>query len=247
MLNQMYYNVKNRLEWRLTALTIMVLGNIFMMILMRGADTTSWQAGLAMTFAGLSFFGVFIVSIIVTGSNSSDIFKSPKSYLTMLTPVPTWKIHLGWMLPSIVIDIISVGIAVVFIFIMGTQLTADVNYSATLNVLWHVIPIVLVPMYYGLLLSAGVFWEAVTRGVLHNVPMRKFIGGILTILALLALSWSNILLGPLGEVSNVGLMFNVAIHNAEPWHVIPVGLLVFAQAAILFVVAVKLIDRSFNT
>jgi len=251
MLDQMYYSVRFRLEWRLAALAVVILGNILMLLLMRGADATSWQAALAMVFASCALTGIFVINIIVTAANFNEIFKAPKSYLTVLTPIPTWKIILGRIIPSVFIDIISFSIALLFIILMGTHISSDMSVGDIGNMSGHTVYViylfVMAAAYYGLFITIGVFWEAVTRSVLHNIPMRKFIGGVVTLLVLLVLSWSNMLLAPLGEVNNFGLLFNVEIYNAQPWHMIPLALLVFAQTAALFVAAVKLINRSFNT
>ena len=250
MLDQIYYSVRNRLNMRLAAFGIMIIGNIFFYFLVRSQNNPmAWQTVIAIIFAALSFMGIFIVNLVATGYSLGLVITEPDNYLTMLTPVPVWKKLLGWVISSVFIDILGIILGIFFIVIISTSGYATMTVGGANSEMgtvfdWgFVYMIFILSAGYTFLVNFGLLWETVSKTLLRNIPASKLIGGIVALLVAFILSWTNIILLPFGAVNRFGPFFNIALYYSSVWLLALIVLLVFAQAAVMFAISVRLIDR----
>ncbi|MCL2285803.1 MAG: hypothetical protein FWC32_05490 [Firmicutes bacterium] len=263
MYSQMYYHGRNRIGLRLLAFAIVLFGGIFFLFFASRSNSLvelhgsavqvsspTWQSTLGIVFASLSLIGIIIVSLYVTDENFKKIFKDPGNYLYALTPVPAWKKITGWLIPSLVLDGISVALGVLSVLILSVTVTMgeslrsyianEMDFAITWNILYGIIVLVL---FYTLLLSAAAFGSAVSNTVLSLVPLRKLCSVVITIATLFGLSWLNAVLLPFGELNRFGFMFNITLYQPTAWHFISIILLLLAQVLALIIAAAYLMDR----
>lgn len=264
MFNQMYYHVRNRFGLRLLAFAIVLLGSIFFLIFASNSysphnlDSTivqmqtyvTWQATVGIVFASFSLIGIFIVSIYVTDSNFKKIFKDPGNYLYKLTPISALKKIFGWLIPSLILDGISVGLGILSVLILsvtvtqGESLRSVLANHASFEITWNVLyGIIMLILFYALLLSATVFGYAITNTVLSRVPLRKLCSVIITFAVLFGLSWVNAVLLPFGELNRFGILFNITLYQAVAWHFVLIISLLLVQVLALLFTAAYLMDR----
>ena len=251
MFNQMVYSLKNRLHLRLIALSIVVLGNLFFLFLASYNDYMEWQSILGVLFASFGFLGLLIANIFASDSTfKNTLFKEPDSYLMALTPVPTWKKILGALIPSVIFDMLAFSIGIIFIVIMGISMNDGTSLG---DFVWqpgawradsHVLFVIaFILMGYAWLILATVFGHSLAKTVLSRVPFRRLVAAVLTIIAVTALSWINIVLLPFGKIYRFGPFFTVMVYQTATWHFIATVLLLAVQAAILLLAAARLLDR----
>lgn len=265
MFSQLYYNARTRIGLRFAALAIIIFGSVFFLFFASrptpadqlaaageafAISYVTWAASLGIIFASFGLIGLFIVSVYVTASTHEKLVKSPDNYLFCLTPVPAWKKIMGWLIPSVVFDSISVGIGILSVLILSVTMTQGESLMSFIAnqygfmVQWNVLyGITVVVLLYTLLLSAIHFASAVNNTVLVRVPLRKLISVVVTVLILCALSWSYAVLLPFGELDRFGILFNISLHNAATWHLFVVITLLLAQIAALIAAAAYLMDR----
>jgi len=231
---------------RVIMLAVAVVGNLLFMLL-SAANPSSWQAMLSITFASLSFLGLWIGNMCITGSALKAITKEPQSYLITLAPVPSWKVLLGNILPSVLFDSIAFFVGLVFIvvhtfavYVSDGGVTSSLNMQVESGAIYGIVLLVLL---YTFLIVIGVFWSAVTRTVLVRVPFCKLVGVLVTTVAVAATSWINIVMLPFGDLYNFGPFFTITISNIAAWQFGLSAILFMAQSAILLFVAAYLLDR----
>jgi len=249
----MYYSVRNRLQLRLIALAVAVLGNMIFLFLISRDDFMEWQAVLGVVFASFAFLGIFVANIIASDSTFKKVLtKEPGNYLTTLAPIPAWKKILGTLIPSVIFDTLAFSIGIIFIVVLSVigfhgggigvrDMWQDIRQAGfNAEILFAIVAIL---VGYAWLILSGVFGHALSKTVLYRIPLRKLAAVILTVAILLALSWINIVFLPFGEIHRFGLFFTVLIHQATYWHLIVVILLLAVQAAVLLFAAAQLLDR----
>ena len=240
MFNQMFYFARNRLWWRLAALFLLIVGNGVFFFLTRNLYEENVIFILGVVFASFAFLGTFVMSIIVSTSSFEMLDKDQKNYLMKLTPIPTWKKYLGALIPSVLFDGVTFTISIFGIVMIATS-TSDVTMGEYTPMI--ALGMVTLAAYYALLISAGIFYNGITKTILSNVPLRRLLGAIITIVALFVLSWVNIALAPFGELENFGPLFNVSIHDPTALHSILMILLVCVQSAVLLFTGSHLQDN----
>jgi hypothetical protein len=222
----MYYSLRNRLHLRLTAVGIMLFANLFFIVL-SAVNTTvvEWQRILGMGISSIAFIGIFIVSMIISESNSKTLFTSPTNYLITLTPVPAWKKILGHTIPSVLVDVASVGISLFLLLIMTVKLDNGIpGIASTGEALREIFRMAdarivfvfaFVAAWYGIFCVASALWNTLCNTLLRKIPVRKIVATVAVVLVLFALSWINVVLLPFGdgEINRFGPFFAINIIN----------------------------------
>ena len=253
MFNQIYYSTKNRLAVRVIAFMVMVLGNgAFLLATVMGAP--EWVTILGIVFSAFALMGIFTISIYVSAVNFDAFLKDKKNYLEMLTPVPAWKKFIGAIIPAATYNVVSIGLSIFFIVLLGLGLGEGTNvdiYGNSMNVMtsdeWHMVifGILIFTAFNMLIFAASLFGSTISRTVLSRVPLRKLLSVILAVLAMCALSWLNIVFLPLGEMERFVVFFNINILSTSIWQFVAIAAIMFVQGLALTVAAAFISDRRF--
>ena len=253
MFNQIYYSTRNRLTIRLIAFMTMVLGSGTFLVANR-IGAPEWVTILGIVFSAFALMGIIGISIYVSAVNFDAFLKDKKNYLEMLTPVPAWKKFIGAIIPSAVYNVISIGLSIFFIVLLGLGLGEGANvdvYGNSMNVVtsdeWHMVifGILIFTAFNMLILSAVMFGSTISRTVLSRVPLRKLLSVILALLAMCALSWLNIVFLPIGEIERYVIFFNINILSTSIWQFVAIAAVMFVQGLVLTVAAAFISDRRF--
>ena len=246
--DQIYYSTKSRLTMRLTALAVVVLGNLIFFIV----PGNTVFATLAIVFASFGFMGLCAINLFVSFSNLDGIFKAPRSYLTALAPVSSWKLMLGNIIPAVLFDTVGFLIGITGIFLQTTGLVfyfgdmAGTMGSPIQSYQYFIFAIISGLAFYGLLLTGFLFWRAVSRSILYRYPLRNLLGFVITIAAMTVVSWFNILLIPFGELVGCGPFFSISICHYAGGHMAVMVLSILLQAAALLLAASHIMNRRIN-
>ena len=249
MRNVMQYSIKNRLSMRLAMLCLVVVGGITFMILSRNDVSASGDIGvlsiLGIVFSSLALVGMIIICALASESTAKLIAKPPNNYLMALAPISAWKKLVGYIIPTVIIDSISIGISIAFVVLLSIG-AADGTYLSDVDwfTRYSFLGTVFVLLGYVILLTAGMFWYTLCETVLRNIPGRKIVAAIIVVILLCALSWVNIVTLPFGEIYRIGLlMFTVTITQLEVWHIGVIIVSLVVQAVIALGITAHLMDR----
>ena len=248
MLKQFCYSTRERLPVRLTALLIMLGVNLLFVLL------TSVLSGMgvmitAVTFSSLALAYLIMANMFVSFAGIHEVFSAPKGYHTLLAPVPGWKIILGRVIPSAVIDVamMAVGIPLVVwhsLRLAGVPGSIVTQYgSFAQDVLFGGVAAM---AGYALILLAYCFFRVISRSLLHRLPLSNLLGVLLTIAAFwVVTSLSNLLLLPFGRVEIWGPVVHIALYPS-PIVRLMVVLVLLLPAAVFFAASARLMERKVN-
>ena len=248
LFDQIYYSTKSWLALRLIALAVVVFGNLIFFVV----PGNTVFATLAIVFASFAFMGLWAINLFVSFSNLNGIFKAPRSYLTALAPVSSWKLLLGNIIPAMLFDTVGfvIGITGIFLQTAGVRFYFD-NMAGTMgspiqSYQYFIFAIISGLAFYGLLLTGFLFWRTVSRSILYRFPLRNLLGFVITIAAMMIVSWFNILLIPFGELVSFGPFFSISIAHYTGGHMAVMVLSILLQGAALLLAASYLMNRRIN-
>jgi len=242
MLNQMYYATRNNLLIRIIALVITIVGNVFFLIFIRGVeDTYPWQFVLAVMFASFAFIGLLVVNLIASHNTTTWLFKNPRSYLMELAPVAAWKKLFGTLIPTVLMDVVSFFIGIVFIVLIVSYVE-DVNLWGSMDIT-VVYAALLILIVYGYLSAMGMLSYVFAKTVFARMPISLLWGSIASVVSAVALSWISIIMLPFGEMRRFGPFFVVEIISGSFVPYVLSLILLAAQGAIFVLVSAYLLDR----
>lgn len=232
-----YYGTRNRLDMRVIALLAVIGINLLLLSIP--------NIYLVMTVSSLLFIGIGAINLFVSFSNINRLFKAPHSYFTALAPVASWKMLFGTVLPAVILDSIGFVAGVGGVMFQALRMTGNVNFGGfhEFEYLWFII---VVPMVgYAMFLLAFALWRALDRGLFYRIPLSGLLGIIGTLAVIVALSWVNLLLAPIGEISRFGWVVFMQIEMGQI-NAALVLLLLLGQGAALLFLAASLMDRRIN-
>jgi hypothetical protein len=213
---------------------------------------------LAALITGVSLSGV-AVSVMAITNVVSDIgifrrlFAAPGAYLHALTPSPRWKTLLASVLAILIMDIVSMTVAITGVTWMGLLLAGtffdvagflrnftSIDASAIMYGIGSVLGII-----GGYLLLLMIILSCIV--VKKTVFYQKRAGGFLTALFALGiiylLSLTSFLIAPFGYVTRD--LWYFTIHIGGPG-IIAYSILIIIQAFALFFVSANLMERKLN-
>ena len=208
------------------------------------------------TAVALSGTAIGVMSIVNVISNVGIIrrmFAAPRAYLYALTPAPRRKTLFASVISMLAMDIATTAVAIAGVIYLSLLLAGSFIGGG----FWEMVrsnigltEILTILAYSALLIAA---YLLVTMIIVFIVTMRKSVfyqkhaGGILTALAAVGtvyvVTLTNILLAPFGTVSRWGIHFTITLGGTGQ---IMYVLLTFIQAAALFVITSKLMERKIN-
>ena len=179
------------------------------------------------------------------------LFKAPGAYLYALTPVPRWKTLLASVVTIAVMDIVSMTVAITGIVWMSMILAG--NYVG--DIIGQAVSLLSPEFMLGfwIFAMAAVGYLLLMMVIIFCIALRKSVfyqkhgGGMLTLLVaagiLFIINLSPLLLWPFAAVSFRWMQFTVSLNSIG---VVMYVLLGFAQAATLFVLTSRLMERKLN-
>ena len=213
---------------------------------------------LAALITGVSLSGVAVGVMSITNIISDigilrRLFAAPGAYLYALTPSPRWKTLLASVLAILIMDIVSMTVAItgvtwISLILAGNffDLSSISRYISLIDlpvILYGIGSVLGVIGGYLLLLMIILTCIVVNRSIFY----QKRAGGLLTALfaigTIYLLSLSSFLLAPFGTIYRDLWYFTIHIGGAG---VFAYGILIFIQAAALFAVSANLMERKLN-
>jgi len=205
----------------------------------------------AVSLGGVAIVAMMAFNIVSDVAIARRMFSAPGAYLYALTPVPRRKTLLASVITMVVMDNITLATVIISEVILSFNL-ADENTGA---VVWEVIRanssgLMYILLYilfllasYMLIVMIIMFCISVRKSALYNKPAGGLLAALLALGLFYAVTLSSFILAPFGVVSRFGIFFTITLGG--------VGMAVFAlllliEAAALFILTSKLLERKVN-
>jgi len=206
---------------------------------------------LAVSLSGIAFTAMFAANIGADIAIAKRMFSPHGAYLDMLTPVPRYKILLASILTMGIMDLITLafaGISQVWLTfnMIGNNIHEAVwefvrsynNY--VIHVIWLFL---LVIAGYILTVTIIIFCVTMKKSIFFKIPASGFLSFLLAVGCFYASSLLQLILAPFCEVNRTGLTFIMTPDTSLlPFFI----MLTLLEAACLFVLTSKLLERKIN-
>jgi len=180
------------------------------------------------------------------------MFASPEAYLSMLIPEPRRKTLLSSVLVMLIMDISTMAVVIAAEVWLAFILSGDdflrviweafrANFPELLFGLWYV---ALLIAGYLLVLMIALFSAAARKSFFYGKPAGGLMTAALAVAVAYAVSLSQLVLAAFGTVSRYGFFFTVTLHSRMGF--VLFVFLVLLEAAALFVITSKLMERKIN-
>jgi len=205
----------------------------------------------AVSLGGVAISVMLVFDIIGDIAIIRRMFVTPGAYLYALTPAPRREILLASVIVTAILDIVT----------MAVVITAEVWLSLILagekvwQTIWNVISTNSSEFLYGLwlvpLLIAGyllimmviLFCQTAKKSILFGIPASRLLAFLLACACIYVISLLQLILLPFGTVERHGLLILLNLgNNVLPFY----ALLTLLEAAVLFVITSKLMERKIN-
>jgi hypothetical protein len=205
----------------------------------------------AVSLGGVAISVMLVFDIIGDIAILRRMFSVPTAYLYALTPAPRWKILLASVVVTAILDIVT----------MAVVITAEVWLSLILageevwQIVWNFVSTNSSDFLYGLwavpLLVAGyllvmmviLFCQTAKKSILFGIPASRLLAFLLACACIYVISLLQLVLFPFGTVERYGLLIILILgNNVLPFY----ALLMLLEAAALFVITSKLMERKIN-
>jgi len=229
-------------------LCLVIIGGVVFMILTRNdvnaGDSYGVLSVLGIVFSSLALVGMLITCALASESTAKLIARPPNNYLLALTPVSAWKKLIGYIIPTVIIDAVSVGISIAFVVLLSIG-AADGAYISDVNWFnsYSFVGAAFVLLGYAILLVMGMFYYTLCETVLRNIPGRKIAATVVVLMLLCVLSWVNFIALQFGELQRFGILFSINLIQLEVWHIAVIIVSLVAQALIALSITAYLMDR----
>ena len=207
----------------------------------------------AVSLGGIAIAAMMTINIISDVGVFRRMFSAPGAYLYALTPAPRKHILLASVIAAMVMDLVTMTVVITGEVWLSLSLTLasdndwhilmnaiSANPSAMLYVLWGIL---LSIVSYLLCMMFLLFIITTRKSIFYQKRGGKLLNILLALGTIYALNLLQIILAPFGEVSRFGLFFTVSIDGAGVALYI---LLTFIEAAALFVITSRLMERKMN-
>ena len=206
---------------------------------------------LSVSLSGIAFVAMFAANIGADIAIAKRMFSPHGAYLDMLTPVPRYKILLASILTMGIMDLITLafaGISQVWLTfnMIGNNIHEAVwefvrsynNY--VIHVIWLFL---LVIAGYILTVTIIIFCVTMKKSIFFKIPASGFLSFLLAVGCFYASSLLQLILAPFCEVNRTGLTFIMTPDTSLlPFFI----MLTLLEAACLFVLTSKLLERKIN-
>jgi len=203
-------------------------------------------------------FGGIAVAVMLAANIGSDvimarrIFASSDAYLQALTPVPRWKTLLANIIIMLAADIITMCFAIAsivwitFNFIGNNVWEIFLEMARTQDnyLFYTVCGIFMLIAAYILFVMIILFCAAMKKSVFFKIPASGILTFLLACGCFYAVSLLQAVLLPISNVQIFGLSIILSPHSIAAYPILIV--LTFLEAAGLFLITSKLIERKIN-
>jgi hypothetical protein len=202
--------------------------------------------------------GGVAIAVMLAANIGGDVaiarrmFSAPEAYLYALTPVPRWKTLFASVITMTVMDIITLA------FVIFTQVWLSLNLAGKnilnlvlenvrMNAPEHLYWLWGIPLLiagYMLIIMIILFCVTAKNSILYKLPVSGLLALLLAIGCIYIISLLQLILAPLGVIQTYGLFIVLSFSSraALPLY----AMLVLLEAAALFVLTAKLLERRLN-
>ena len=205
----------------------------------------------AVSLGGVAIAVMLVFDIISDVAILRRMFSAPEAYLYALTPSPRREILLASVIATAVLDIVTMAVVITaevwlsFILAGGEiwRTMWDLISKNGYDFLYRLWFVPLLAAGYMLLLMIILFCITVKKSVLFRIPASGLLAFLLACACCYVSSLLQLLLFPLGTVERHGLLIILNIgKTALPFYAV----LILLEAAALFVITSKLMERKMN-
>ena len=208
----------------------------------------------AVSLSGTAIAVMAIVNVISDVSIIRQMFGVPKAYLYALTPVPRKKALLANVIAMLVMDVVTMAVSIFGVTLLSLNLASNYQddlwmymregmqtYSAEiLYAFWF---IALGIASYLLVMTFIIFCVTLKRSVFYQKSFGRALTVLLSLGVLYIFNLSQFALAPFSNITRWGMFFTLWIGGGG---IIAWVILLLIQAAALFVVTSKLMERKLN-
>jgi len=181
----------------------------------------------------------------------SRMFAAPGAYLHALTPAPRNRILLTGVITMLVKDIVTMTFVITSEVILSLQLAGESLFALVRNTAFSDLTWIPDALIYTAMLVAGylivlmiiLFCITASKSIFYQKRAGGLLTALLSIGILYIVSISSILVAPFGTVTRYGISFVIDVGTAGT---VAYVILLLAQAAALFMLTSKLMERRFN-
>jgi len=228
---------------------IFVMNLVFIMLGSLGLLPLAAQIT-AVALGGVAIAVMMAVNIVGDVAIARRMFAAPGAYLYALTPVPRRKTLLASVITMTVMDLVTltpviIGEVWLALNLAGRGISGTVwnVIRANASILEGFLYIALLIAGYLLFLMVILFCVTARKSILFRKPAGGWLAVLLAVGVLYAVSLTTFIVAPFGAVSRFGLFFTITLGSAG---VAAYTLLTLAQAAVLFILTSRLMERKMN-
>jgi hypothetical protein len=205
----------------------------------------------AVSLGGVAISVMLVFDIIGDIAIIRRMFSVPEAYLYALTPSPRREILLASVIVAAILDIVTMAVVItaevwLSFILAGEEVWRNVrdfinaNGSYLLYGLWYVL---LLAAGYLLLMMIILFCITAKKSIFYTIPASGLLAFLLGCVCCYIVSLLQLVLFPFGSVDRYGLLIILMLgNNALPFY----ALLTLLEAAALFVITSKLMERKIN-
>lgn len=236
----------------ITFAVIFVINTVFIILGALGWLPTAAKIT-AVSLGGAAIAVMLAANIVCDVLTMRRMFASPESYLYMLTPSPRWKILFSSVIAALAMDLVSMTVVItqeVWLAMIlngnGRQireafLTAVKQEPAILQ--YSIYGILLLIAGYLLVMMIILFSVTARKSFLYKLPASGLLSFLLACACVYAVNLLHVVLIPFGTVTRFRMFFIISIgSSAMPFYI----LLLLLEAAGLFILTAKLMERKIN-
>jgi len=204
----------------------------------------------AVSLGGVAIAVMLVFDIISDIAVIRRMFSVPEAYLYALTPSPRRKIILASVIVTAILDIVTMAVVItaevwLSFILAGVDIWSNAWVTSTNG------PGFLYGFWYGLLLVSGyllimmiiLFCITAKKSILYKFPASGLLAFLVACGCIYVISLLQLVLFPFGAFDRYGLFITMTLgENALPFY----ALLTLLEAAGLFVITSKLMERKIN-
>jgi len=204
-----------------------------------------------MSLGGIAVAAMFAANIGSDIIMIRRMFASQDAYLQALTPAPRWKTLLANVITMMCMDIFTMFIAIVSITCISFNFIGndiwqnfwDILLSENYSV-YIILSVKAMIACYLLFVMVILFCAAAKKSFLYKLPASGFLAFLLALVCFYIVSLLQIVILPMSSVQVFGIFIMLSPNSAAAFPLLI--LLTFLEAAGLFVLTAKLIERKIN-
>lgn len=201
----------------------------------------------AVVLSALGLFGILVVCFITDFEMLRGLCTAPAGYVTLLTPVKSWKLILPRVITILVEDMLCLiagitGVAIQGLIVSGY--TGDMFWGEfDWSFLWGLAVILL---GYIFLIMIVLFCIVLSKSLFYSRRIGTFLAVLATIATAYVFNLLNFVLAPFGAVDSVGIFYNISLIAGPTLGMAAYSLLSLCKSAALFLASSYLMERKIN-